>query len=94
MQEYAERSVGLGALNVSEFWPDASWEDDGTLSADQNPMRQKICDWLDDGEGALAAFDFTTKAVLQEAVSRTQYWRLRDAEGKPRDSSGGGRSAR
>ena len=83
VQEYAERSVGLGALNVSEFWPDASWEDDGTLSADQNPMRQKICDWLDDGEGATAAFDFTTKAVLQEAVSRTQYWRLRDAEGKP-----------
>ena len=83
VREYAERSVGLGALNVAEFWPDASWEPDGTLSADQNPMRQRICDWLDAAGGATAAFDFTTKAVLQEAVSRTQYWRLRDAQGKP-----------
>jgi len=30
----------------------------------------------------VAAFDFTTKGILNEAVKNTEYWRLRDAEGK------------
>ena len=29
------------------------------------------------------AFDFTTKGILQEACRLTQFWRLRDREGKP-----------
>ena len=28
-------------------------------------------------------FDFATKAVLQEAVGKCQYWRLADVDGKP-----------
>lgn len=27
-------------------------------------------------------FDFPTKGILQEAVKHTQYWRLRDREGR------------
>lgn len=34
------------------------------------------------GDKALA-FDFTTKAILQEAISRGEYGRLKDAHGKP-----------
>ncbi len=29
-----------------------------------------------------AAFDFTTKGILQEAAKHTQYWRLKDSQGK------------
>jgi hypothetical protein len=27
--EYASNSVGLDAMNVAEYWPEASWEPDG-----------------------------------------------------------------
>ena len=30
-----------------------------------------------------AAFDFTSKGILQEACRNTQYWRLKDSDGKP-----------
>ena len=80
---YAADTTSLRAMNVAEYWPEATWEEDGTLATCQNPMRQSMCDWLDAADGACAAFDFATKAVLQEAVSRGEYWRLRDADGKP-----------
>lgn len=83
VKEYAEKTVGLGAMNVAEYWPEASWEPDGSLSTNQNPMRQAMCDWLDAADGATAVFDFTTKAVLQEAVGKTEYWRMVDKDGKP-----------
>lgn len=83
VKEYAENTVGLDAMNVAEYWPEASWEPNGSLSTCQNPMRQSMCDWLDAADGATAVFDFTTKAVLQEAVGKCEYWRLADADGKP-----------
>jgi len=52
------------------------------LDYDQNAMRQRLCDWLDAAKHA-AAFDFPTKAILQEAVRHCQYNRLADREGKP-----------
>lgn len=82
-EEYVRDTVGLGAFCVAEFWPDAAWEDGGVLAYDQNVMRQSMCDWIDGAEGASACFDFTTKAILQEAVKRTEYWRLKDAAGGP-----------
>lgn len=82
-KEYVERTTGPSALNVAEFWPEASWEEGGVLARCQDPMRQATCDWLDGAGGALAAFDFGTKAVLQEAVRRVEYWRLADDRGKP-----------
>lgn len=33
--------------------------------------------------GTAAAFDFTTKGILQEAVARREYWRLVDDKGCP-----------
>jgi hypothetical protein len=28
-KEYTEKTVGLGAMNVAEFWPEAAWEAGG-----------------------------------------------------------------
>jgi len=44
--------------------------------------RQRIINWIDSTGGLCAAFDFTTKGILQEAV-KGELWRLRDPEGKP-----------
>ena len=49
----------------------------------QDAHRQRTIDWIDATGGRAAAFDFTTKGVLQEAVAQNHYWRLRDAAGKP-----------
>ena len=49
----------------------------------RTPHRQRIIDWCDATGGSAAAFDFTTKAVLQEAVASKEYWRLRDSHGRP-----------
>ncbi len=40
-----------------------------------NAHRQQITNWIDATEGKSAAFDFTTKGVLQAAVNN-EYWRL------------------
>ena len=56
------------------------WGDNG-LEYDQNEPRQTLCNWLDKA-GGVALFDFVTKGVLNEAVKNTEYWRLRDQEGK------------
>lgn len=47
-----------------------------------NAHRQQIVDWIDDTQGKSAAFDFTTKGVLQAAVNN-QYWRLNIGGGAP-----------
>lgn len=63
-------------FSVGEFWD--------TLDLnDANSHRQRICNWLDSAKSKSAAFDFTTKGVLQHAVAYNEYWRLRDSEGKP-----------
>lgn len=49
----------------------------------QDAHRQRIVDWCDAADGSAAAFDFTTKGVLQEAVAKREYWRLRDGAGRP-----------
>lgn len=49
----------------------------------QDAHRQRIVDWCDAADGCVAAFDFTTKGVLQEAVAKGEYWRLRDSAGRP-----------
>lgn len=47
-----------------------------------NAHRQQIVDWIDDTQGKSAAFDFTTKGVLQTAVNN-EYWRLNINGGAP-----------
>ena len=56
-------------FSVGELW-------DNLNLNDVNSHRQQITDWIDATGGRSAAFDFTTKGVLQAAVNN-QYWRLR-----------------
>ncbi|KAI8471662.1 MAG: alpha-amylase [Monoraphidium minutum] len=81
VEEYVDKTVGKDALNVGEFWVDMAW-DGSEMRANQDVARQALCDWIDGNKHSAAAFDFPTKGILQEAVSKTQYWRLRDSQGK------------
>eukprot|EP00913_Durusdinium_trenchii_P011205 g10523.t1 len=58
------------AWAVGELWTDMNYDLHG-LCYNQDKHRQTL------------AFDFTTKGVLQEACRLTQFWRLRDKDGKP-----------
>lgn len=53
------------------------------MNYNQDTHRQRTVDWCDRTGGTCAAFDFTLKGVLQEAVSRKEYWRLVDSKGRP-----------
>jgi len=44
--------------------------------------------WLDATGGRSAAFDFTTKGLLQQAVQYNEFWRLKDAAGAPAGAIG------
>lgn len=52
------------------------------MDYDQDAPRQVLCDWITNSGGGVAAFDFPTKGILQEAVRYTQYDRLRDKNGR------------
>jgi alpha-amylase len=68
---------------VAEYWVDAAWSG-SYLQYNQDAMRQGLCDWMDKvGNGFSATFDFTTKAILQEAIRKVEYDRLRDKNNKP-----------
>eukprot|EP00249_Psilotum_nudum_P022030 c28345_g1_i3 orf=72-1013(-) len=71
-------------FTVGEYWDTCSYVGSGTeLDYNQDHHRQRIINWIDRTGGLAAAFDFTTKAILQEAVKRREWWRLRDSEGRP-----------
>jgi alpha-amylase len=40
-------------------------------------------DWIDQTGGQSAAFDFTTKGILQEACRNREFWRLADSKKRP-----------
>jgi len=66
----------------------------GWWTALQDAHRQRTVNWCDSTGGTNAAFDFTTKGILQEALGRTELWRLVDAQvgdwGGGRQQEGGG----
>ncbi|BBM87576.1 alpha-amylase C-terminal beta-sheet domain-containing protein [Candidatus Uabimicrobium amorphum] len=64
------------SFSVGELW-------DNLDVNNPDPHRQQLCDWIDDSDATSAAFDFTTKGILQLAVRNSEYWRLRDNNGKP-----------
>jgi alpha-amylase len=66
---------------VGEYWSSMDYAN-SEMSPVQDHHRQQVTDWVDGTKGASTAFDFTTKGLLQEAVGRSQYWRLRDRQGK------------
>ena len=69
-------------MAFGEFWDSCGYTD-GVLNYNQDAHRQRTVDWCDATGGTAAAFDFTTKGILQEAVSKQEYWRLIDSKGGP-----------
>lgn len=64
------------AFAVAEIWD--------TLDLNRpDAHRQALCDWLDTVNGEVSAFDFTTKGLLQQALSSGEFWRLKDRKGAP-----------
>ena len=49
----------------------------------QDAHRQRIVNWINDARGNATAFDVTTKGILHAVFERGEFWRLRDAAGKP-----------
>eukprot|EP01024_Parvocaulis_polyphysoides_P023642 TRINITY_DN21843_c0_g3_i3.p1 TRINITY_DN21843_c0_g3~~TRINITY_DN21843_c0_g3_i3.p1 ORF type:complete len:697 (+),score=155.82 TRINITY_DN21843_c0_g3_i3:52-2142(+) len=75
------------SMAFGEFWDTMEYSD-GVLNYNQDNHRQRTVDWIDTAGGTVAAFDFTTKGILQEAVSRNERWRLVDSQGRPAGSIG------
>ncbi len=61
---------------VGEIWPDFFLNNvDG--------HRQALVDYVNGTGGQCAAFDFTSKALLNKVLRDNDYWRLRDSAGRP-----------
>ncbi|KAK1325384.1 putative alpha-amylase 2 [Acorus calamus] len=81
VKKYVEEAKPVFA--VGEYWDSCSYNaPDSRLEYNQDSHRQRIINWIDNAGGLCAAFDFTTKGILQESV-RGELWRLRDSKGKP-----------
>ncbi|CAI5484007.1 unnamed protein product [Closterium sp. Yama58-4] len=71
-------------LCVGEYWDTCNYiGPQYDLDYDQDSHRGRIVEWIEGAGRLAAAFDFTTKAILQEAVKRKEWWRLKDREGRP-----------
>nr|CAB3452975.1 unnamed protein product [Digitaria exilis] len=66
---------------VGEIWTDMAYGGDGKPLADQDAHRQILAAWVDAVGGPAAAFDYTTKGVLQAALNYSELWRMQDAQG-------------
>ncbi|KAF8024551.1 hypothetical protein BT93_F1656 [Corymbia citriodora subsp. variegata] len=67
---------------VGEKGDPLSYGQDGKLNPDQDAHRRALGDWVNAAGGAVTAFDFTTKGILQVAV-QGELWRLMDSNGMP-----------
>lgn len=61
---------------VGEIWTNLDYNN-------VDAHRQLLMNWIDGTGGQCATFDFTTKGLLNQALSYNEYWRLRDSAGKP-----------
>jgi len=77
-------------FSVGELWTDLNL-------SNPDAHRQQLMDWINstDNDGTTAtwadrsaAFDFTTKGLLQQAVQYNEFWRLKDSQGKPSGAIG------
>ncbi|KAK9915375.1 hypothetical protein WJX75_008171 [Coccomyxa subellipsoidea] len=80
VKEYLDATVP--ELAFGEYWDTCEYTD-GVLNYNQDAHRQRTVNWCDRTGGTSAAFDFTTKGILQEAMGRGEYWRLIDSQGRP-----------
>lgn len=78
--EYARRTNP--DFCVGELWNNFYLSDNG------NGHRQDLMNWIDSTQGRCAAFDFTTKGLLNRVLSHGDYWRLRDTSGRPSGAIG------
>jgi len=81
-REYVERTVGFQTFSCAENWVGMKWTND-VLEYNQDAPRRVLMDWLAAANDAAALFDFPTKGILQEAIKRREFWRLKDARGEP-----------
>jgi len=79
-RQYIDSTVP--AIAFGEYWDTCEYTD-GVLNYNQDNHRQRTVSWCDQTGGTAAAFDFTTKGILQEAMGRGEYWRLTDSQGRP-----------
>ena len=68
-------------FSVGELWPDITGDYYASGSG-VNYHRQQLMDWINATGNKSTAFDFTTKWQLMLATSRSEYWRLKDPNGK------------
>ncbi|KAI8469622.1 MAG: glycoside hydrolase superfamily [Monoraphidium minutum] len=80
VKQYIDATVPQMAFG--EYWDSCDYSD-RVLNYNQDGHRQRTINWCDSTGGTAAAFDFTTKGVLQEALGRNELWRLSDAQGRP-----------
>ncbi|KAK6138978.1 hypothetical protein DH2020_027278 [Rehmannia glutinosa] len=66
---------------VGELWNSLAYEN-GKPEYDQDKHRNELAQWAQNAGGAVTAFDFTTKGILQAAV-QGELWRLKDKNGNP-----------
>ncbi|HSP79837.1 MAG TPA: glucan 1,4-alpha-maltotetraohydrolase domain-containing protein, partial [Myxococcaceae bacterium] len=74
-------SATVPYFSVGELWTDLNL-------GNPDAHRQQLMNWLDATGGRSAAFDFTTKGLLQQAVQYNEFWRLKDSQGKPSGAIG------
>lgn len=66
---------------VGEIWTNLDYNN-------VNAHRQILMDWINGNAGTCATFDFTTKGLLNQALSANEYWRLKATDGKPQGAIG------
>ena len=81
-QHISESGHFVNNFIVGELWDSLSY-DQTYMLYDQNKHRKDIVNYIDSIKNPVHMFDFTTKGILQEAITKSEYWRLRDSEGKP-----------
>ncbi len=74
LREYDDFSSPI--FSVAEIWDDLDINN-------PDSHRQALCDWMDAAGKKIKVFDFTTKGLLQRAISYGEYWRLKDRNGQP-----------
>lgn len=74
IKEYNESTTPL--ISIGEYWDDCDYNLDGSLHLIQDTHRQRIVNWIDSTHGSSHAFDITTRAILLEALSHNELYRL------------------
>lgn len=72
---------------VGELWESMNYTG-SYLDYDQDKHRKQIVNYIDGIDQPVHMFDFTLKGILQEAITKNEYWRLQDSQGKSPGVSG------